>query len=143
MKTKFLTLAFLFLTFCLAGQTYKTWSGTYNTQYGDTTLAFSGKDVAGCSWSMSFEYGDLSADSSFIVNVGGSNIFTDDTYSRYIYAPIDHDSLPYTIDSTTIGDTVKSIYTNERFPFKEFMLNLDVKPLDSADINYRVNFVRP
>ena len=143
MKKLSLLLSLVILSgFLSFGQSYKTWSGTYNSQSGDSVLSFIGEDVSGCGWSGTFSYPDVSKDSSFIVDIGGSNIKTDFLNNYYGFQPLNLDSLPYTIDSTTIEDTLKNLWTSEPFPFRLFQMELDVKPTDSSDIDFVFNFFK-
>lgn len=138
---KLILIPFLLLSISIFGQSYKSWSGTYNTQYGDTILVFN-DDVSGCGWSVSYSYQDMSDDSTFIVDIGGSGILTDLLTQRYYFTSLKLDSLPYSIDYTTIGDTIKTLWTSEPFPFKQFQQKLTVPDLDSSDIKFVVNFFK-
>lgn len=144
MKKLIFLFSLVILTMALNAQSFKIWSGTYNTQYGDTVLRYTGKDVTGCIWSASFSYADCSDDSTFSVDFGGSEILLPQYApdNLYHFTPLNLDSLPYAIDSTIIGDTIKTMWTSEPFPFRQFQMDLDVKPLDSANIDFVINFNR-
>lgn len=141
MKKIITLLALVALMISVSAQSYKTWSGTYNTQYGDTVLVFN-DDVSGCGWSVTYEYQGMSDDSTFIVDFGGSNVLTDLLTQRFAFTALNLDSLPYSIDSATIGDTIKTLWTSEPFPHKQFQQKLTVPDLDSSDIDFVINFFK-
>lgn len=64
------------------------------------------KVIGGCAWSVTVDAETLDADDATF-NVGGSNQYISNGYVYYKFTYFSNGSLPYTLDKTTMADTVK------------------------------------